>query len=102
MSLPQRARIILAQEEDAPAADVLRLVQPKAYLGVMAKVCATFDSKSAEEGIEFVRLLPNMDVRPRALAAWSWKDGASKLAGSAAEHCANVGKGASDVPTVGF
>ena len=78
------------------------LCAPNAYLGVMAKVCATLDSESAEEGIELVRLLSDMDARPRTLAAWSWKDGVPELAGSTAGNCANVGKDASDVPTVGL
>ena len=83
MSLSQRARIIRATEEDAPAADVLRLVQPEACLVASAKVRATFDSESAEDGIELVRLLSRTEGRPRAWAAWSRKHGVFHLAGSA-------------------
>ena len=47
-------RVLRAQEEAASAADVLRLAQPEDFSGALDKVRSTFDSESAEEGIEFV------------------------------------------------
>ena len=102
MSSSQRARIIVPQEDDLSAANILRLVQPKAYLGALAKVCAPFNSESVEEGIEFVRLLSNTNVRPRASRLVV--EGRCVQMGRSRDgrNCTNVGKGAPDVPPVGF
>lgn len=83
MSLSERSRIARPEEEDAPSADVLRPVKPKAYSGASGKVSTTFDSESEAEGFEFVRLLPGVDVLLRLLAHQSWKHGVSPLAGTA-------------------
>ena len=78
-----------------PAADVLRLAQPRASLVASDKVRASFDSESAAEGMEFGRLFPGMDVRPRALVSWPWEHGVSELAGSASGEVAQTLRGVS-------
>ena len=55
MSLSRRARILRAEEEGAPAADVLHFVPQSAYLAVLRKVCAAFDGPGVNEGFELVR-----------------------------------------------
>ena len=47
MSLPRRARVIRAEVDNVPAFDVLRLVQPQAYMDVPVTVLQLYNSKSA-------------------------------------------------------
>ena len=46
----RRARDVWAEFKHVPACDVLRLVQPQAYLGVLFSVLQSYDSESAAVG----------------------------------------------------
>ena len=58
MSLPQHARILPANQYGAPAEEVLRFVQPFAYLPVLRKALQAYSPKAAADGLEFVGILP--------------------------------------------
>ena len=57
MSLSQRARILATKQDGLPAEDVLRCVQPRAYLRVSRKASQAYSPKAANDGLEFANIL---------------------------------------------
>ena len=68
MALLRRARVIRARRESAPAFDVLRLSQPKAYSGVLRSVLKSYGSESAILGPKIVDTLRDTSRPPMAMA----------------------------------
>ena len=79
--MPQRARIIHAKEDCAPATDVLRFVPPSVYSIVLKNVRAAFDGQGAEDGFESGRTLSGPGPITRASAQCAGDKGAPNESG---------------------
>ena len=77
MFLSHRARVVRAQEEGAPAEDVLRIVRPMNYVEVSDEMRQAFSSQAANKGIAFVKMMSNKWRGP-VHPAFRWKRAVSE------------------------
>ena len=77
MFLLHRARVVRAQEEGAPAEDVLRIVRPMNYVEVLDEMRQAFSSQAANKGIAFVKMMSNKWRGP-VHPAFRWKRAVSE------------------------
>ena len=68
MSTSKRARILVAKQDGLPAEDLLRFVQPRAYLPALRMAPQAYSAKAANDGLEFVNILSGKSGAPRPLA----------------------------------
>ena len=70
MFLPQRARILSANQGGLPAEDTARFVRPEKYLPVLDDAYLAYASQAARGGLEFVSILPGKSTKARPMASW--------------------------------
>ena len=58
MTLSYRARALGSADKGVPADDVLRLVHPARHLQVLKSAFDAYSSQAANDGLEFVNMLP--------------------------------------------
>ena len=83
-------RIIRAQEEGVPAAEVLRFPPPSVHVAALQKVRAAFYGLGAKEGFEVVRALPGIAPSTRAAAQWARDKGVPNESGRVLQNFASA------------
>ena len=83
-SLPHGARVVRPQDEGVPAFDVLRLLQPDVFLGVVQSVLESHSSESAMSCAQVVDALcdtprPSMEMAKLLRREWGVPRGAASV-----------------------